>query len=237
MSAACGAADSAAAGTNPGAMADPILRPRPVPAGKGRADPLAELRYLVTDGGQGGAAGKVVVVLDELDQLLSGSNGQVCPSRCQCDAPHVALLAHVVAVATSPTAESAGTSECGALWVLRRRTRLSMPSFGVVQRQAPQTFALFACFRCSTTCWRCRTCRARGCSSLGLPTPSTSQSGPCPGCQRRCVRHIGAHATAAAPYACVPKHAELIEVGWPSKNCPGIHAHVTPFRERCRLPA
>ena len=53
---------------------DPIMRPRPVASGRGPSDPLTELRRLVT-GGEGGP-GKVVAVLDELDQLLSGSNGQ-----------------------------------------------------------------------------------------------------------------------------------------------------------------
>jgi len=79
--AAGGPAVAAQSGDDAGAVRDPIIRPRPVAAGKGAADPLAELRRLVTAGGCGDAAGKIVVVLDELDQLLSGSNGQVRPAQ------------------------------------------------------------------------------------------------------------------------------------------------------------
>ncbi len=57
-----------------GERSDPIVRPRPAASGRGAAEPLVELRRHVTGGGVG--AGKVVAVLDELDQLLSGSNGQ-----------------------------------------------------------------------------------------------------------------------------------------------------------------
>ena len=80
------AADSGAEGEG----SDSIMRPRPVASGKGTADPVTELRRLMT--GAGGGAGKVVAVLDELDQLLSGSNGQARAGASGAPRPSELLL-------------------------------------------------------------------------------------------------------------------------------------------------